>query len=195
MDDKKNKNSKDNKKIYENAIRERERAKKRLYEEKRKQELEKLSTEREALKQFKKSIKITEYSKRVLMIITILWLMVALWGCILVTLQFVWYSVLDLSYILTYVGAPMGGGLVAYLIKSALENKQKIKNLVAGLLPDTYKMYYGDEKEERERDDRPQHDYFSDEPSGYDYSGSNDYGNVGGGDMSGMNDDNVFRNE
>ena len=38
------------------------------------------------------------------------------------------YSIaIHLPELLTYIGAPIGGGIVGYLIKSAMENKEKIR--------------------------------------------------------------------
>ena len=38
----------------------------------------------------------------------------------------------NLSDLLLYIGAPMTGGIVTYLLKSAYENKEKIKSGRAG---------------------------------------------------------------
>ena len=38
----------------------------------------------------------------------------------------------NLSDLLLYIGAPMTGGIVTYLLKSAYENKEKIKSGAAG---------------------------------------------------------------
>lgn len=77
---------------------------------------------------------LSEYSKQALFAVIVLWFVVALWGCILITLQFLWYEILDLNSILVYVGTPMGGGLATYLIKSAMENKEKIKGSIQNVM-------------------------------------------------------------
>ena len=44
----------------------------------------------------------------------------------------------SLDGLLTYIGAPMGCGVVGYLIKSAMENREKIKQ--------EYRSDYGEEE-------------------------------------------------
>jgi hypothetical protein len=57
-----------------------------------------------------------------------LWFAVAMFGMIIVFLQAQRgeYSS-GLDGLFGYVGLPMGGGIVAYLIKSAVENREKIR--------------------------------------------------------------------
>lgn len=69
------------------------------------------------------------YSKRVISAIIILWFVVALFGIAVITYQIIVspeYASLDGLF--GYVGIPMSGGIVTYLIKSALENRKKIEN-------------------------------------------------------------------
>lgn len=70
-----------------------------------------------------------EYSKNVLIAMIVLWFVVAVFGMVIIVYQMFTtpeYVVVDGLY--NYVGLPMTGGIVSYLIKSAVENKQKIKN-------------------------------------------------------------------
>lgn len=72
-----------------------------------------------------------EYSKVALAAMIVLWFIIALFdsGVIVYLLVIGVYDYIQMmmSDLLTYVGAPMLGGIVTYLIKSAVENKQKIK--------------------------------------------------------------------
>jgi len=57
----------------------------------------------------------------------IVWFFGVVFGSAAVLVQLLngsYYSGLD--SLLAYIGAPMGGGIVSYMIKSAFENKQKI---------------------------------------------------------------------
>jgi len=70
-----------------------------------------------------------EYSKRVLGAMIVLWFAGAVFGAVVVVIQVVRGAYMtDLSSLLSYIGLPMGGGIISYLIKSALENREKIKN-------------------------------------------------------------------
>lgn len=70
-----------------------------------------------------------EYSKRILSAMIALWFAGALFGGVIVTVQAVRDSYyIPLDALLSYIGYPMGGGIIGYLIKSALENREKIKN-------------------------------------------------------------------
>ena len=70
-----------------------------------------------------------EYSKRVLGAMILLWFAGALFGAAVVVVQVLGDAyTTDLSSLLSYIGLPMGGGIVSYLIKSALENREKIKH-------------------------------------------------------------------
>lgn len=67
--------------------------------------------------------KVREFSKKVVVALTILWFMGALFGG--------WMTYKDpsnLSTLLEYIGTPMITCVFGYLAKAALENREKIKN-------------------------------------------------------------------
>lgn len=72
--------------------------------------------------------KLTEFSKRMVVALCVMWFTGALLGAAVVIVQTARgdYNV-ALSDLLLYIGAPMTGGIVTYLLKSAYENKEKIK--------------------------------------------------------------------
>jgi hypothetical protein len=77
----------------------------------------------------KRHISTREYSKIVLNAMIILWFVGALYGAVIVAVQVLRNSYsTDLSSLLMYIGGPMTGGVVSYLIKSSLENREKIKH-------------------------------------------------------------------
>lgn len=69
-----------------------------------------------------------EYSKRALTAMIVLWFIGAAFGMAVVVWQLVTaaYTV-NIGDVLMYIGAPMTGGIVGYLVKSAVENREKIK--------------------------------------------------------------------
>ncbi len=73
-------------------------------------------------------VKRVEYSKRVLFAVVLLWFVGALFGMAVVVWQM---AVSDcptaLADLLVYIGGPMTGGTVGYLVKSAMENREKIR--------------------------------------------------------------------
>lgn len=78
-----------------------------------------------------------EYSKRILNRMIVLWFIGAAFGAAVVVAEIVatfagggGYSsvVVHLPDLLMYIGAPITGGIVSYLIKSAMENREKIRN-------------------------------------------------------------------
>lgn len=78
-----------------------------------------------------------EYSKRIISRMIILWFIGAAFGASVVAVEIVAtfaglgeYTAVTvhLPELLAYIGAPITGGIVGYLIKSAMENKEKIKN-------------------------------------------------------------------
>lgn len=75
-----------------------------------------------------KRVKLTEFSKRMVVALCVMWFAGALLGAAVVIVQTVRgdYNV-ALSDLLLYIGAPMTGGIVTYLLKSAYENREKIK--------------------------------------------------------------------
>ena len=79
-------------------------------------------------KKKKKKATAREYSKRVLSAMIIMWFVGAVIGLATVVVQLVRCDTLvSLSELLMYIGAPMTGGIVSYMLKSAFENKEKIK--------------------------------------------------------------------
>lgn len=84
----------------------------------------------------KKKSHLQEYSKRCIAAMIILWFLIALFATGVIIYQLLHtYSpeYVTLDSLLNYVGVPMTGGIVGYLIKAGVENKQKIKtNISAG---------------------------------------------------------------
>lgn len=84
-----------------------------------------------------------EYSKRVLGLMVLLWFLGAIFGAAVIVVElsavlntdneYSAYITIHLSDLLMYIGAPITGGIVSYLIKSALENREKIKKSETGL--------------------------------------------------------------
>ena len=78
-----------------------------------------------------------ECSKRVLALMIALWFIGAAFGSVVIVIELAAtligsgeYSIaltVHLPELLTYIGAPMTGGIIGYLIKSAMENREKIK--------------------------------------------------------------------
>lgn len=70
-----------------------------------------------------------EYSKAALTAMIVLWFVGAVFGMAVVVWQLITaaYTV-NIGDVLMYIGAPMTGGIVGYLVKSAVENREKIKN-------------------------------------------------------------------
>jgi len=76
----------------------------------------------------KKKRTLTEFSKRVIAALIVVWFVGALVGVAVVAVQTARGDMtVNLSDLLVFIGAPMTGGVVAYLLKSAYENKEKIK--------------------------------------------------------------------
>ena len=69
-----------------------------------------------------------EFSKRTICAMTVLWFIGAAVGIAAVIVQLAGgsYSV-QLDSLLNYIGMPMTGGIVGYMAKSALENREKIR--------------------------------------------------------------------
>ena len=77
---------------------------------------------------------IKEYSKKIIRLMVMLWFIGAVFGMAVIVVQLctgAYYVSLDA--IMNYIGLPVGGGIVSYMLKSAYENKEKIKN--SGLKP------------------------------------------------------------
>lgn len=66
--------------------------------------------------------KLKEFSKRVIVTMTLLWFLGAMFGAVCV-----WRTQMDLPSLLDYIGNPMSVGILGYLLKSAFENKTKIE--------------------------------------------------------------------
>ena len=76
----------------------------------------------------KKPKKKREYSKAVLAAMIVLWFIGAVVGGFVVLWQlFTSAYAVQLDSLLNYIGMPMSGGIVTYMVKSALENREKIK--------------------------------------------------------------------
>lgn len=70
-----------------------------------------------------------QYSKKVLKVMIALWFIVAVYGMIFSVIQLIVSpEIANLDALYAYVGVPMSGGIISYLIKSAIENKTKINN-------------------------------------------------------------------
>ena len=68
---------------------------------------------------------IREFSKRCLAAMIVLWFIGAVFGFTVVTVQVVRADmVVSLAEVLAYIGAPMTGGIVSYMIKSAWEKRK-----------------------------------------------------------------------
>lgn len=67
--------------------------------------------------------KLKEFSKRVIASMTVVWFAAAVFAGVVV-----WKTNAGLDALLTFVGAPMTGGIIGYMAKTAFENKEKIKN-------------------------------------------------------------------
>lgn len=68
-----------------------------------------------------------QYSKKVIKAMIVLWFIVAVFGIAVIIWQ-CWRTpdAINLEPLFNFVGIPMTGGIVGYLVKSAIENKQKI---------------------------------------------------------------------
>ena len=63
-----------------------------------------------------------EFSKKFIAVVCLLWITGALFGAVVV-----WRQPEQLSYLLDYIGAPMVSGIIGYMAKAALENREKIR--------------------------------------------------------------------
>ena len=68
-------------------------------------------------------------SDTVLMLMLILWFIGAIWGMTIVTVQVFRdsYSI-DIGSVLTYIGAPVSGYIITWLIKNLTENNIRTKS-------------------------------------------------------------------
>ena len=77
----------------------------------------------------KKKKPFKQFSKKCLGAMIVLWFIGAVFGFAVVTIQALRGDMaVNLSDLLMYIGAPMTGGIVSYMIKSALEDKNKKEN-------------------------------------------------------------------
>ena len=70
----------------------------------------------------KKRKQFTEFSKRVIVAMTILWFLGAIYGAVICA-----RNPENLPSLLEYIGNPMSVGIIGYLLKSAYENRTKIE--------------------------------------------------------------------
>ena len=80
---------------------------------------------------------VKEYSKKIINLMIVLWFIGAAFGAIIIAVEIIATMALvdgfsmaitiHLPEWLAYIGAPITGGIVGYLIKSAMENKEKIR--------------------------------------------------------------------
>lgn len=72
--------------------------------------------------------RLKEFSKRILAAMAFMWFVGAVYGMAFeIIILCIAPETASLDGVLTYIGAPVTGGLMTYLVKSALENKEKIK--------------------------------------------------------------------
>lgn len=85
----------------------------------------------------KKKSKLKEYSKKAIAAMIILWFIVAVFGMGVIIYQLK-HSFspenVSLDTLFNYVGMPMTGGIITYLLKSAIENNQKIKSSISNTI-------------------------------------------------------------
>ena len=101
-------------------------------------------------KKIKKS-KLKEYSKRCIAAMIILWFAVAFYGIGVTYFQLshsLTPEMITLDSLYAFVGLPMSGGIIGYLIKSAVENKEKIKGNVSSNEEILTQTYEDEEKED-----------------------------------------------
>ena len=77
----------------------------------------------------KKRRSLTEFSKRVIAALVAVWFIGCAVGIAVVAVQTLRGDMtVALADLLVYIGAPMTGGIVTYMLKSAYENREKIRN-------------------------------------------------------------------
>lgn len=81
---------------------------------------------------------VKEYSKKIINLMIVLWFIGAAFGAVVIVVELIAaisttsniYSSgvqVHIPELLAYIGAPITGGILGYLIKSAMENKEKIR--------------------------------------------------------------------
>lgn len=83
---------------------------------------------KEVQKDKPKKIGLKEFSKKVIVAITVLWFIGAIYAAVII-----WRNNYGLEALLSYIGAPVAGGVISYMLKTAFENKEKEKTRAAGL--------------------------------------------------------------
>lgn len=73
--------------------------------------------------------KFVQFSKRCLAAMILLWFAGAIFGACVVAWQAASGSIAALGDLLLYISAPMTGGIVSYMIKSAWEKQPKGENV------------------------------------------------------------------
>lgn len=73
----------------------------------------------------KKKFNLKEYSKKLVTAITVLWIIGAMYGFFVCTVQLIRMEPVSLYDLFTYIGAPMVAAGASYLFKSAFEKKYK----------------------------------------------------------------------
>lgn len=102
-----------------------------------------------------KKSKLKEYSKRCIAAMIILWFAIALFGVGVNIYQLKHTEtpeVVAIDPLYAYVGLPMTSGIIGYLIKSAMENKEKIKGNITSNEGILEQIYEQTEEEENESD-------------------------------------------
>lgn len=94
-------------------------------------------SKRQRAKRERRTRPFVEFSKRALTAMIVLWFLGAVYGALVVAVElaamfrsFDNYGnmvTVHLPELLLYIGAPLSGGVVGYMIKSATENREKIK--------------------------------------------------------------------
>lgn len=77
---------------------------------------------------------VKEYSKKIINLMIVLWFVGSAYGAVVIAVELIASLILangsivvHLPELMAYIGAPITGGIVGYLIKSAMENKEKIR--------------------------------------------------------------------
>ncbi len=78
----------------------------------------------------RKKKKFVQFSKRCLAAMIVLWFLGAFFGFAAVTVQILRGDMAALGDVLAYIGAPMTGGIVSYMLKSAMEKKKEGENII-----------------------------------------------------------------
>ncbi len=80
---------------------------------------------------------VKQYSKKIITMMISLWFLGAVFGAVVIVVELAGilagvegYSMgltVHLPELLSYIGMPVGGGIIGYMCKSAFENREKIK--------------------------------------------------------------------